>query len=82
MVDYESPIILDGGTSFLNLILLNRKWENLCAVFLNKLLVIADYCPHVLNYIITLPPPNLLYGKWTDWIRPFILEFNADTDKM
>lgn len=81
MYDYETTLAIDIGTGFLNLILSNRRLENLCIAFLNKLIYLCDYCDFVLNYICNMPPPSVLYAKWTDWIRPFLLTYIAEAEK-
>lgn len=79
-VDYKSSLNVDCGTSYLNVLLQNRrKWENLCMVCLNKFLMLMYRCPEIFDYVMYLPPPSALYAKYTDWFKPFITTFLAES---
>jgi hypothetical protein len=36
-------------------------------------------CPSILDYVIYLPPPCANYAKFTDWFKPFITTFLAES---
>ena len=78
-VDYRSSLLVDAGTSYLNVLFQNRKkWENLCMVCLHKFLLLLNASPAILEYVLYLPPPCALYAKFTDWFKPFITGYLAD----
>lgn len=47
----------------------------------NKLLILADSCLALFDYLLQLPPPCYLYANYIDWIKPFILSYLEDSKK-
>ena len=59
-MNYDSPVIYEKGYSFLNLLFQYRKrYEILCLLMLNKLIILLDSCPRIFNYVLNLPPPSI-----------------------
>jgi hypothetical protein len=81
-IKYVSTLNLDNSNSILNLIVSTRKkYESLCIVCLRGLLELMNKCDHVLEYVITMPPAQFLYGKFDDWFKDFVLRYITDARK-
>lgn len=61
--------------AFLQILFEKRKqWERINLTSLLKLLELMDISNDVFKYIVELPPPTYLYGKYTDWMQGWILD--------
>jgi len=82
IINYETPLSLDSGTSFLNFVLQNRKKsENLCINCVRQMLILLDSNYPIFQYITSLPPPTATFAKFTDWIPYFIEYFLGEAKK-
>jgi len=53
----------------------------MCLVCLRQVLILSELSPIVFEYLINLPPPSYNYAKFSDWMRPFIENYIAESKR-
>lgn len=78
--DYRSTLFKTSSQvkeSFLQILYQSRKrWTKYTLSGLTALMQVckADLSGRIINYIRTMDPPTYQYGRYIDWIRPYIVD--------
>lgn len=70
---YESTLQIDQTCSLLEWLVRNiTRTQVYCTLMLKSLLLVCLEDDYAMDYVVGLPAPSLVYGRYIDFFGPFI----------